>query len=349
LTRVNDSGAASTLNLSPADWSGFAYKNLVQTQQKDGRLHVTRETDRLEIDMATGQIYRWDSDVAKLRIKAGQFSKLKSEIAAQTSGKSNDFDASRPVSSLFGHLFSPENWDFIRLAWYMKYGDDKLFEHHLSPAFVKLVDGDLLRPLDAFVVYTANERANDKFEIPYNPPTLWDIKRMTMQFVGKYGLKFAPEVFAEGTWPMSVTREACLVMVDRGKHTGDVLKELQAESSNGPLCDASIAYLLSLIHQQPIASTFAKRSLDEFTPERFRSDVETLMSGPSGQWMAKVKGACESLSAEEIESLKAIGLSDHLATGLYALQNQGDTSEESYLYQVAKNGIEGVLSGIVQR
>lgn len=171
---------------------------------------------------------------------------------------------------------------------------------------------------------------------------------MAIRMVGKYGLRCAPELFAEGTWPMSVLREACLVMVERGKHSGSVLKELQADDSNGPLCDASIAYLLSLA-KQPVASKFAHRSLERLNPASFQSDREVLMSGPSGQWMASVVAACESLSDEEIESLQAIGLSHQVVSALYAMRKHVGAGEGGYWYDVAKNGLEGVLGGIIQR
>ncbi len=338
----------STLYMCPADWSGFAYKSDLQTSVADGKLTAARGTDRLEIDVTTGQIYHWDSEVASLRIEASQFSQLKSQIDRRGVGKKNDYEPEKPVTSLLGHLLSPQNWSGFRDVWQLHYADQRPRDPSLSTAVTKLVAGELLRPLDAFAVHVANDHANDDFEIPDAHPENVGLTKMAIRMVGKYGLKCAPELFAEGTWPMSVLREACLVMVERGKYSGGVLKELQADDSNGPLCDASVAYLLSLA-QQPIASTFAQRSLERLNPASLQSDLEVLVSGPSGRWMASLVAACESLSDKEIESLRAIGLSHQIVAGLYAIQGQSDGGDESYWYDVAKTGLEGVLSGIVQR
>lgn len=142
----------NTLYLSPADCSGFAYKSGLQVSVADGKLTAVREADRLEIDVATGQIYRWDSKVAAMRIEASQFSRLKERIDRCCIGKRNDYEPEKPVTTLLAHLFSPRNWSGIREVWQRRYPAQEPLDESLASAVTKLVDSELLRPLDAFAV-----------------------------------------------------------------------------------------------------------------------------------------------------------------------------------------------------
>ncbi len=107
------------------------------------------------------------------------------------------------------------------------------------------------------------------------------------KYGAKYLLKWLPDLFAEGTWPMQISREACLVMVQRGQYTNDVLSDLARDPSASPLRDSCLAALLSLMNH-PASKPFAARAIESLEPVAFDRDLQLLLSGPTGQWFHRV-------------------------------------------------------------
>jgi len=157
-------------------------------------------------------------------------------------------------------------------------------------------------------------------------------------------------LFAEDTWPMKVGREACLVVLDRGRYTGAVLQELQVDQSESPLRDASIAYLLSLIGQ-PRAKFFAGRALQTLEPTAFDRDLTILLSGRCGQWITGVQAGIASLDDQEVNSLTTLVSSESVRSMLSSLHTHVLTTgtKESMWYLSTNKVLETTLHEIILR
>jgi hypothetical protein len=291
------------LRISPSDWSGFAYKENVKTSIADGRLVMTRDEDVLEIDIVSGEIYRWRSDSYDIQFQVGQFGRVQEEVAHEVEGKSNLYEPSQPVSSIVQWLLSKPSWkgiDEVRKSAGLK---GEPLDPALRSACEKFVSGGLLKPLDAIALIAGMTRNEEQFSIPDDFAPAFNTKKMIGFIVAKPLLKTAPDFLAEGTWPMTVVREASLALLDRGQHTGKVLKALHSDPSNGPICDASVAYLLSLASQKKASMAFATNALRKMKSESFDRDIGSLLSGKSGRWFSDILNAVASLTSEEIDAI----------------------------------------------
>jgi len=338
------------LNLSPAGWCAFAYKKELDIETVGNKLFATGDTERLVVDVESGQISRWDSGSSTARVQAGLFEQMRDQIVSENAHKQNEYQSTQPVTSLIQFMVSEPCWngliDVLRIAS----SGTKSLNPELRSAFEKLASVGLFVPLDAFALHTAQSSRGERFVIPDETTEPKDLKRWAVALVGKYTLKCLPDLFAEGTWPMTVAREACLVAVQRGRHTNKVLKELKHDASTGPLCDASVACLLSLV-RQPIASSFATRSLENLDPVKFDRDMNVLLSGPNGRWITGVMHGMALMNDSEIMALGQLSKSDRLGHALKVIQIHAApaVANESLWYQASQVGLEAMLREIVAR
>ncbi len=339
------------LRVSPSDWMGFAYKKNIQIQQHDNRLRISRNDDVIEIDSVSGEIYHWSSERSEVKFQMGLFEQFQEATARESTGKSNLFDKSAPISSLARWLLSEPTWRGIDSFCKTAELNDTELDPTLRSAGEKLITGGLLKPLDVFVKSVAEGNDGEQFLIPDESSSKLNLKRAIGFLVAKPLLRFAPDLFAEGTWPMTVVREASLVMIDRGKHTPAVLKALHADPSNGPLCDASIAYLLSLTSQKKASVGFARSSIRKMNAENYDRDIRTLLSGKSGQWFSDVLVAVASLSGEELDAVASLmpnAEASELLRDVHYRSTLSPFKEREWL-QAGRSGLENVLEGIIRR
>lgn len=338
------------LNLSPAGWCAFAYKKELRIETVANQLMATGETERMVIDVASGKISRWDSGSSTARVQAGLFEQMREQIVRENANKQNAYQAAQPVTSLIGYMVSEPCCNGLSDVLRIATSGTRSLNSPLRSAFEKLASAGLFVPLDAFALHTAQWSGGERFAIPDETTDSKDLKRWAVSLVGKYTLKCLPDLFAEGTWPMKVAREACLVAVQRGRHTNKVLKELKNDASTGPLCDASVACLLSLVGQ-PLAPSFATRSLGNLEPEKFDRDMNVLLSGPSGKWIARIVNGIASMSDSEIMALGKLFKGDRLGNALKVIQIHAKppVANESLWYQAAHVSLEAKLREIGAR
>ena len=114
-------------------------------------------------------------------------------------------------------------------------------------------------------------------------------------------------LFARGTWPRDVAREAALVAAGKSMRTGIVLSRLYQSDEVGPLGHLTIAALLDMM-DSPAAPAFAKKGLSMATPEAFERDVAVLVDqgGALGRILQQLAAAVRGLSSEDRTALGAI-------------------------------------------
>jgi len=103
---------------------------------------------------------------------------------------------------------------------------------------------------------------------------------------------------------MQLAREVCLVLLDRGHYTGQVIKQLLQDPDCGPLCYAAVAALLKKAGH-PASSAVAQRGLGRLSAELFDRDVSILLRGTSGDWLREMIAAVASLTHAERDAVAA--------------------------------------------
>ncbi len=189
-----------------------------------------------------------------------------------------------------------------------------------------------------------------KFEIPDPSPQPTSFTDITARYGAKYTLKWLPDLFAEGSWPMQLGREACLVLLQRGQFTGEVLNELALDQSASPLRDSCLAALLMMVNQTA-AKHFANRALQTLEPEGFDRDLQQLLSGTAGKWFTGLMEGFGQLSTEEFESLlmyaELVEAKDQV-TMLYRYAST-NSAEASAWYQATHETLQSQLQNILRR
>ncbi len=317
-----------SLNMSPANWIGFAYKQGIVTEMVGERLVATHSDQRIEIDVATGRLMRWDSDTTEMALEPGLFQERRKELERELAGKTNVYSPERPASTLAAYLLNEDSWRFADEIRARMNRSDTALDPNFRSALDKLVAGGLLMPVDLFVNQISGGSVDSKFDIPHESSPPKSLYSVAMSLIGKLGLKIVPVIFAENSWPVTVSREASLVMLGRSKYTLGVVKELQADESSGPLRDAAIAYLLG-IDNHPDARWFAIRSHNNLTPEKFDADMDVLLQGPVGQWLSGLIDSAATLTPAEIESIGRVTKSDAVVKALETIRIHATTPAES--------------------
>ncbi len=287
---------------SPADWIPFAYKAYFPCQIDGGVLEGVRGDDRIRLDVETGRILAWNSQNLQLQFVAGAFEQHRAAVFAEHASKSNVYDAAQPVSSLAAYLCSEPIWSDTGELWKKQDPEHRWGNPALRSAIEKLIAGGLLVPIDAAVTRSGQGRAGERFFIPSEPPAGTNWQSLMRMAAARIILRLAPQVLPEQGWPLVVTREACLGMLGKTQHTAQVLQQLHTDPACGPLCHATVAYLLSKINSQ-LTPVIARRGLEQLTAEAFASDMDTLLAGASGGWLQDVLGALAAMTEQERDAL----------------------------------------------
>ncbi len=338
------------LNLSPAGWCAFAYKPNCEIVQTEQTVRLSYEDQTIEIECGTGRLLRLESDEMQFRLQRGVFDSLRQQVTKDCVTKQNVYAPSEPLTSLVKFLSSTaaahSYQDIADLD------DEPMFKVNSAriSAVHRLAASGLLEPIDLLLLNGRTEQSDSKFEVPDHTPQPTSFADGLAKYGAKYLLKWLPDLFAEGTWPMQISREACLVLVQRGHYTNDVLSDLARDPSASPLRDSCLAALLSLMNH-PAAKPFAARAIETLEPASFDRDLQLLLSGPTGQWFRRVMKGVGELTDEEFVSLLEYVDSNESKEFLTALHGhaKSDGSAGAVWYQATHERLQRQLQSILQR
>ncbi len=223
----------------------------------------------------------------QFRVERNTFAELRQTLVNDCNQHSNTFDSDEPFSSLAKFLSSSNAVQSYRDI--ANRDKEPVFSVHSDriSAINRLSNAGLFQPIDLLLLNGKTDTSDSKFEIPDRTPQPSSFADGLASTGAKYLLKWLPDLFAEGTWPMQISREACLVMVQRGLYANDVLSDLAREPAASPLRDSSLAGLLSVM-KHPGAKHFAARAMESLEPDAFDRDLKLLLSGPAGKWFQAV-------------------------------------------------------------
>ena len=294
--------------ISPSNLLGIAYKETITKKLTDRRLIL--ETDRglqLNIDRETGAILEWKTSKGSTQFARGLFEEAQNEILSRVKQKPNAMNESRAVTTVFGYLISEPMVGFSTQLGDAFGNPVDAPDPVLVKAVRKMVDGGVLAIPDALIAkILANEfeKSEEDFRIPSEGPNAKDWKGIMIEIAAGLILKNSPDYLPRDGWPMTVTREACLIAMGRGKYSGQVLQKLIEDPDTGPLCHASVAYLLSLINQD-MRKNFATRGLMVMTPEHFAKDYELVTAMISNDLVMRTIASVQTLNDQELEAIIA--------------------------------------------
>ncbi|TWU42147.1 BamA/TamA family outer membrane protein [Novipirellula artificiosorum] len=348
---AGDSPLQFVCSNSPSDWLPFAFKEDSDFQMRDGQLVTQHEAVTLAIDVDSGRIDQWTSEMGATRFVSGAFEAARQSLLEQVATKPNAFDSLRPLSSSLSYLLSEPVVDFsLTLAAHQEEPITPI-DPELVSAIRKLVEGGVLGIGDAFVVSLQQQNRSKRFVIPNDekPPKDW--KQIALRWVGQGIVRYAPDLFAEETWPMQLARQTGFIAMGSTEHTQELLARLLRDENNGPLCYASAAILLSYVSQDA-AKVFAKRSLDVMNLDAFQRDFETLQAATPVSAAAKMMSSLQRLNSSEVEALGRCCKDDskrdwlHL---LYEFSQLQATDEASFVYQMAEEPLRESMRRTLER
>lgn len=352
---ANEPLLSQTLSLSPAGWCAFAYKENIHLEMAENKLIATGNLATFEIEIDSGRITRWTSNLTTVRLEAGLFERMRNAFVQQCDGKRNLYQPSQPVTSFVTFGLTQPWWDAcVDIEELINEQhpdiDPALIDPALRSALEKLTAAGLFKPLDALAIHTRQGPRGERFVIPDDEKASDVSLQGLISWAGKHTLKCLPYLFAEESWPIKVGREACLVAIQRGKHTSKVLQELDEDPSDGPLRDASVAYLLSFT-SHPSVSSFATRALNNMDAAKFDQDMLILLSGPCGRWIAGMMNGIASLSVEEAGALASLTKNDQVKAQWMALHTfiVAPRDEQSLWYQATHESLQDMLHGLIRR
>jgi hypothetical protein len=336
--------------LTPAGWCALAYKKNARSEVKDGVLTVQQGDQSLQVESETGRIVQFGAVGFSVSLKPGAFEKKRLAFLRELETRRSQYDAGKPVSSLISFFVSKSGLPILEGLQSGLEESQFSVDHSLCSALAKLAQADLFLPLDAFVIQSREWTRVERFAIPDQSTSQKDFRQMAVGAASKFLLGCLPKLFAEGTWPMAVSREACLVALDRGRYAGEVVQELQNDQTEAPLRDASVAFLLSMIGQ-PQANAFANRALLTMDHEAFDRDKQILLRGSFGQWIAGLVKAVGSLDEQERDALTKRMASERARATFLLLhaQAQADATNQRLWYEATHQSLEAKLREITGR
>ncbi|WP_153556612.1 BamA/TamA family outer membrane protein [Roseimaritima sediminicola] len=290
-------------DVSPADLLPFAYKSKLQQEVVDGVLIGRRGEDRLEVDIHSGEIRAWETELLQVRFEQGAFERLRGELLAQHGHKPNAYQPGRPLGTLAAFLCSPPVWaEATQLSNRLR-TEGVRSNPHLGSALRRLAEGGLLEPADAVIRRMQRGREEERFFIPAQPNTGGgDWQTMMRKVAARAVLHAATDVFAEGEWPLRVTREVCLAVLGRGAHATEVIDQMLADPETGPLGLGTVAYLLSHVHRSAAAKV-AEAGLDRLDEDAVQRDLQPLIEGEVGRWLDRMTASIAELTPEQREAV----------------------------------------------
>ena len=92
--------------------------------------------------------------------------------------------------------------------------------------------------------------------------------------------RFTNDVFAQGSWPWTLSRETVFILGGMGKYSLAELGKIYESEETGPLGYLTTAKVLSRLSPR-LSGAFAAKGLSRMSVEAFRNDVRVLLEGDS--------------------------------------------------------------------
>jgi hypothetical protein len=265
----------------------------------EGMISSDREETptRVKIEVATGRLLELElSQMTNgvgfhytMHTEENGFAKLMAKINSGTAGFSEQFNSEYPLSSWLGFMMT----DFLESPLAQKFFDSKGTEKRrnfrvalaaLKTALGKKDLAHCLYPLESgfanlFSLWPTNQESEASFFVPPRPD-LENPQAGIIAWLAPFALMGIDKAWAPGSWPWTVCREAVFTVSNRGKYTSAELQTLLGSDELGPLGGGLIATILSALDAN-LADKFARRSLQQLTPEKVQLDLRFLLAPES--------------------------------------------------------------------
>uniref|UniRef100_UPI003565E20A hypothetical protein n=1 Tax=Novipirellula sp. TaxID=2795430 RepID=UPI003565E20A len=109
--------------------------------------------------------------------------------------------------------------------------------------------------------------------------------------------------FAQGTWPLLLSKEFCLRSLGASKYTQQVLQQLGQDQHNGPICFAAMTLALKQFKSDSVKRA-ASLGLQRMNPEAFRRDYDALTAVVGDDFFVRLRRSLAMLSDAEIGALE---------------------------------------------
>uniref|UniRef100_UPI0035687CBA hypothetical protein n=1 Tax=Novipirellula sp. TaxID=2795430 RepID=UPI0035687CBA len=223
---------------SPVNWLPLAYKESVHTEVVGGELILSHGTESIHVDVESGKVNQWHTQNGMLRFAPGLLQAARSTFLSELPEAVNHGDGhSGPVTATVDYLTSEP---VVQTLNQVRAEDPPSIDPLLISAIRKLNDGGMLRGFDEVLTWMDNDTGNEKFYIPMDTPKNLSSEQIFWNLGSRIALLHIDKVFAQGTWPLLLSKEFCLRSLGASKYTQQVLQQLGQDQHNGPICFAAM-------------------------------------------------------------------------------------------------------------
>ncbi|MEZ6086915.1 MAG: hypothetical protein R3C05_02555 [Pirellulaceae bacterium] len=239
-----------SLNLQPSGFLPFAYKTGIEHQWSGDILTSKYRDNTVRIDRTTGEV-SMHLRRTELKFQKNRLQKERFLLLRQTESMPQAYDESSPLGSLATYLCDPavlSSWSAANLRANVP---PPAIDPHFLAALQKFFAAGLLKPLDSLALAVAvDDEDFGAFGIVDGKAPMNAAQGELPQIVAKFGLKYVSKAFPEQSWPLLVIRESCLVVLGHRQFTGDLLQRIHDSDKYGPICHATIAWLVGYVQPQ---------------------------------------------------------------------------------------------------
>ncbi len=303
----------AAISVAPVFCLGLAHEQNARASWQGDILTITSDDRLVQIDARDGRVLRYASiDPANPGARGpeyfekGAFARRRFALRTEVQDTPNQFDATRPVSSIAAGLLNEDLLAPIaRLIASRKDSPSPSAEPDFSRVRMlrKLAERGVLQPLDDWALRIAAGEKKDKFQIPPQPAD-----PSAQGFVGHvaiaWGLPAAEVLFPRDSWPWTLCREAALTIAGRPSYLGAELQRIHAARETGPLCSLSVAALLRLAKLNH-ADAFASRGLAALDREAFLRDCQPWLDQRTlcGKCVHRAAAVLQAMDEEDVQLL----------------------------------------------
>jgi hypothetical protein len=271
------------LTMEPVAFLAWAHEHRAKPTVADGVVSINTVSDIMRIDAKSGRLLemsllgREDGEKEESRkilvaFEKGEFDRQFDELRGSVARHVNVFDAKQPFGSAGKFLVSDgAYWPKQALVFYGR-DPDKDVEPEAARILCKLLDGGILKPLDA-IAWNGGKDKDPQFKI------CDDDGFGSHGFMGvaaQLTLTAIDYVFPRDSWPWTLTHETALSIVGKGRYGEEEMFDLYTSNQTGPICSL-VAGTANLWTNPPMARKFAARGLKKLDVTEFRKDYQFLV------------------------------------------------------------------------
>lgn len=318
------------LSLTPAAFINAGNPEKTQTSIENGRLISKSDNATLSFNADTGDDIKAHAANGKFTMdfnctfKKGAFKKAYPGIKSILDGQKNAYQPEQPFSSVVAYLL--KGLQFISFFVPADLSMDKKKRTlQLLGMLSQGMDAGLLKPLDqAIVRHSKKTQENARsFSIPASMASADQFAAMVSAWV----FSACNDLFPEGSWPWTVSRETVFVLGGQSRYTGRILNQLATGKSMGPIGFLTVSRLLALINPH-FSRLLASQGLFHLSREAFRKDYgllfqkETFLTELLHDWLGHLK----KVDPDHLDSLTA-GLPEAYRQAVLDIRRKLEKSE----------------------